>query len=298
MEQHGRVLIVDDNAMNVDVLRRILRKEYELDTAASGDECLAKLLAFKPQLVLLDIMMPGMDGYETCRRIKSGPLGDSVQVILVSGKGTAADRVHGYEALADDYVVKPFDHDELLSKVRAHFRLRNLRVESQQHEAHEALARLCGLVNQMSTDISEHTNLIEEIQRELSVSGSESPDALIHAMVRLADTNKATQGRLASAERKLREQAQEIESNASEARTDALTLLPNRRAFDEELARRIAEADRLDGRLCAVMIDIDHFKTFQRPIWAPGRRRGVEGYGTGARESHSANGFGRSLRRR
>ena len=206
--------------------------------------------------------MPGMDGYETCRRIKSGPLGDSVQVILVSGKGTTADRVHGYEALADDYVVKPFDHDELLSKVRAHFRLRNLRVESEQHEAHQALARLCSLVNQMSTDINEHTHLIEEIQRELNVSGPESPDALIHAMVRLADTNKATQGRLASAERKLREQAQEIESHASEARTDALTLLPNRRAFDEELARRIAEANRLDGHLCAVMIDIDHFKHF------------------------------------
>ena len=133
MEQHGRVLIVDDNAMNVDVLRRILRKEYELDTAASGEECLAKLSAFEPQLVLLDIMMPGMDGYETCRRIKSGPLGDSVQVILVSSKGTAADRVQGYEALADDYVVRPFDHDELLHKVRAHFRLANLRVEPEQH---------------------------------------------------------------------------------------------------------------------------------------------------------------------
>jgi diguanylate cyclase (GGDEF)-like protein len=263
MEQHGRVLIVDDNAMNVDVLRRILHKEYELDTAASGAECLEKLLAFKPQLVLLDIMMPGMDGYETCRRVKSSPIGDAVQVILVSGKGTAADRVQGYEAQADDYIVKPFDHGELLSKVRAHFRLRNLRVKSEQQEAaHEALARLCSLVSQMSTDISEHTHLIDEIQRELSVSGSESPDALIQAMVRLADTNKATQRRLAAAERKLREEAQEIASHASEARTDALTLLPNRRAFDEELARRIAEGDRLEGHLCAVMIDIDHFKDF------------------------------------
>ena len=81
-------------------------------------------------------------------------------------------------------------------------------------------------------------------------------------MVRLANTNKATQERLATAERKLREQAQEIECRASEARTDALTLLPNRRAFDEELSRRIAEADRMGQSLCAVMIDIDHFKTF------------------------------------
>ena len=262
MEEHGRVLIVDDNAMNVNVLRRILRKEYELDAVASGEDCLAKLAEFKPHLVLLDIMMPGMDGYETCRRIKSGPLGDSIQVMLVSGKGTAADRVQGYEAQADDYIVKPFDHAELLSKVRAHFRLRKLRAAPQQAEAQEAAARLCRLVGQMSSDIGEHTQLIEEIQRELGVAGSESPDALIRAMVRLADTNKATQRRLAAAERKLREEAREIASHASEARTDALTLLPNRRAFDEELARRLADADRRDGRLCAVMIDIDHFKQF------------------------------------
>jgi DNA-binding response OmpR family regulator len=123
VEQRQRVLIVDDNAMNVDVIRRILRKEFELETAASGEECLAKLLSFHPQLVLLDIMMPGMDGYETCRRIKSRPQGDSIQVIMVSGRGTAAERVHGYECLADDYIVKPFDHDELLHKVRTHLRL-------------------------------------------------------------------------------------------------------------------------------------------------------------------------------
>jgi DNA-binding response OmpR family regulator len=133
IEQHGRVLIVDDNAMNVDVLRRVLRKEFALEIAASGDECLAKLSAFRPQLVLLDVMMPGMDGYETCLRIKASPLGDSIYVILVSGRGTAADREHGQEAQADDYVVKPFDHDELLDKVRAHFRLLNLRVALEQH---------------------------------------------------------------------------------------------------------------------------------------------------------------------
>jgi DNA-binding response OmpR family regulator len=74
-------------------------------------------------LVLLDIMMPGMDGYEVCRRIKSAAIGEFVQVILVSGKGSTAERVKGYEAQADDYVVKPFDHEELLSKVRVQFRL-------------------------------------------------------------------------------------------------------------------------------------------------------------------------------
>ena len=123
MNQLGRILIVDDNAINVDILRRLLCKEFELATAASGEECLALVPTFKPQLVLLDIMMPGMDGYEACQRIKSSSIGEFVQVILVSGKGSTAERVKGYEALADDYIIKPFDHEELLSKVRVQFRL-------------------------------------------------------------------------------------------------------------------------------------------------------------------------------
>jgi putative two-component system response regulator len=123
MDSQRRILIVDDNAINIDILRRILRKEYALETAANGEECLAKISAFRPQLVLLDIMMPGIGGYETCRRIKSGDGGELVQVILVSGKGSTAERLQGYQAQADDYVVKPFDHDEMLSKVRVHLRL-------------------------------------------------------------------------------------------------------------------------------------------------------------------------------
>lgn len=123
MNSRARILIVDDNAMNIDILRRILRKDYDLDTATSGEECLAKMPSFKPQLVLLDIMMPGIKGYDVCREIKSSPLGRFVQVILVSGKGSAAERVQGYEAKADDYMVKPFDHEEMLSKVQVHLRL-------------------------------------------------------------------------------------------------------------------------------------------------------------------------------
>jgi putative two-component system response regulator len=123
MGQRGRILIVDDNATNVDILRRLVRKHFEVASAASGEECLSVMTVFKPQLVLLDIMMPGMDGYEACRRIKSSALGEFVQVILVSGRGSTAERLKGYEAQADDYVVKPFDHEELLSKVRVQFRL-------------------------------------------------------------------------------------------------------------------------------------------------------------------------------
>ena len=121
-----RILIVDDSPTNVEILRELLCDHYVLETAANGEECLQRLRTFSPDLVLLDVMMPGIDGYETCRRIKQSPCGNFTQVILVTGKAATGERLQGYEVGADDYVVKPFDHDELLAKVRVQFRMRDI----------------------------------------------------------------------------------------------------------------------------------------------------------------------------
>jgi putative two-component system response regulator len=120
----GKILIVDDCPTNVDILVELLHEEYQVIAAASGEECLDKVRSDSPDLVLLDIMMPGLDGYEICRRIKNSPMGPFTQVILISGRATAHERIGGYRAGADDYVIKPFNHDELLAKVRIQFRLR------------------------------------------------------------------------------------------------------------------------------------------------------------------------------
>ena len=154
-ERHGRILIVDDNVSCISILRRLLHKEYTLEMASNGGECLAKLPVFKPQLILLDIMMPGMDGYETCRRIKLSPLGGSVHIILVSCKELTVDRVRGYDALADDYIMKPFDHDELLSKVRAHFRMREMPTESELLDKDRMFAQQCSLIVGMTKAVQE-----------------------------------------------------------------------------------------------------------------------------------------------
>ncbi len=124
MNRQQRILIVDDSPLNRTILQKVLQKHYELEEAVDGQDALVKMREFAPDLVLLDIMMPGMNGYEVCEKIKSGPCGSFTQVILVSGKASSAERLKGYQALADDYIVKPFEHDELLSKVRVHFRLR------------------------------------------------------------------------------------------------------------------------------------------------------------------------------
>ena len=178
MEQHGRVLIVDDNATNVDILRRLLRKDFELAAAASGEECLSLLPAFKPQLVLLDIMMPGIDGYETCRRIKSSAIGEFVQVILVSGKGSTAERVKGYEAQADDYMVKPFDHEELLSKVRAQFRL------------WEAQRQLTAAKDELQIYAGELEQLVSLRSRQLTAT----QDMVVFALAHVVDSRDSETG--------------------------------------------------------------------------------------------------------
>ena len=132
MSEQNKILIVDDNPMNVDILRHLLRKDFMLESAEDGSQALESIPKFKPDVVLLDIMMPGLNGYEVCQRIKESPIGELTQVILVSGKASTAERVNGYDVGADDYVVKPFDHQELLSKVRVHCRL---------HDAHVKLFR-------------------------------------------------------------------------------------------------------------------------------------------------------------
>ncbi|MBN1589519.1 MAG: response regulator, partial [Pirellulales bacterium] len=113
MKKRGRIMIVDDDEKNVDIFCRLLREEYDLETASTGNACLTQMMDFRPHLILLDIMMPGISGHETCRRIKLSPLGDSVRIILVSAKDTIVDRQRGSDVLADDYLIKPFDHGDL-----------------------------------------------------------------------------------------------------------------------------------------------------------------------------------------
>ncbi len=120
----SRILIVDDNPSNIFVLEEMLRDSYHVETAESGEEALDIAVDFLPDLVLLDIMMPGIDGYETCRRMRENPIFSGMKIVMVSAKAMKAERLQGYEVGADDYVTKPFDDDELLAKVQVYVRLK------------------------------------------------------------------------------------------------------------------------------------------------------------------------------
>ena len=120
-----RVLAVDDTDDNLFVIRGFLGQEFDVYTADNGESALEMLPAVNPALVLLDVMMPGIDGFEVCREIRRRSDMAHTKVVMVSARAQLEDRLAGYEAGADDYLTKPFDEQELLAKVRVYLKLKH-----------------------------------------------------------------------------------------------------------------------------------------------------------------------------
>lgn len=116
----GKILVVDDEIYIVHILDFSLGMEgYEVVTALDGEQALEKARSEKPDLIVLDIMMPKLDGYETCKRLKADPATKDVPVILLSAKGRNVDQKVGFEVGADDYITKPFSPRKLVERINA-----------------------------------------------------------------------------------------------------------------------------------------------------------------------------------
>src|SRR5262249_13802656 len=127
MRTPARILVVDDNEMNVDILKsRLLAQGYEVLTAMDGEAGLAVARAETPDLILLDVMMPGLDGFEVCRRLRGDPAVPFIPIILVTAKDDAHDVVAGLEAGADEYLTKPVDLGSLVARVKSMLRIKDL----------------------------------------------------------------------------------------------------------------------------------------------------------------------------
>ncbi|MBI4528223.1 MAG: response regulator [Deltaproteobacteria bacterium] len=122
-----KILIVDDEPFNLDLLEQELcEQDYEIERANDGVEALEKVPTFEPDVILLDYMMPKMNGLEVVRRLKQEEKYRGIPVILLTAKASQEDKIRGLDAGADDYVVKPFDSFELLARVRSMLRIKQL----------------------------------------------------------------------------------------------------------------------------------------------------------------------------
>lgn len=137
------VLIVDDVPENVQVLGNALRDEpYEIAVATCGQDALSFVVADQPDLILLDINMPGMDGFDVCRRLKKMPVAATIPVIFLTARADTEDVVSGFEVGGVDYITKPFKAAELKARVRTHLQLRQLK----------SLLSMCSYCNRIHQD--------------------------------------------------------------------------------------------------------------------------------------------------
>ena len=133
MAERSKILVVDDTPHNVKLLADLLTvKGYEVQTAASGPEALNLLPGFQPDIVLLDVMMPGMSGYEVCEKIREDEKTRLLPVVMVTALDATEERVKGIEAGADDFISKPFNKMELMARVKSLLRIKFLHDELQE----------------------------------------------------------------------------------------------------------------------------------------------------------------------
>ncbi len=143
MSSRKKILIVDDTIDTVELLRKRLRAEnYETDEAYDGEECLRKVGECAPDLIVLDIMMPKMDGYEVCRRLKASETTKYIPVLMLTAKSDVENRVKGLDLGAEDYLPKPFDYKELAARIRSLLTAREAQEQLAEEEKSEALDQI------------------------------------------------------------------------------------------------------------------------------------------------------------
>ena len=162
MSLNNLIFIVDDDRVTCNFIIKFFQGEALLEILASGEECLEKAPEMKPNVILLDIFMPGINGYEVCKRLRKIPSLTHTKIIIISSKSKPKDKLLGYQSGADDYIIKPLNNIELKVKIRANLKLSALSLER---------AKKIDLFS----DLTKQTRSLCESIQELDVSIRENP---------------------------------------------------------------------------------------------------------------------------
>ena len=172
------ILVVDDTPTNVKVLLEMLSREgYRVLVAREAESALEQARYALPLIILLDVMMPGMDGFEACRRLKASPATADIPVIFMTALSDLEDKVKGFEAGGADYVVKPFEHEEVLARVRTLVTMRKLQLEQArlnetlEHRVEERTAELKNALREIETLKERLERENKYLQQEISEAG-------------------------------------------------------------------------------------------------------------------------------
>jgi diguanylate cyclase (GGDEF)-like protein len=223
-DENERILIVDDTPANLRMLKRILGGQgYTVHLAPNGESALRFLESMLPSIILLDIVMPGMNGYQLCERLKASARTREIPVIFVSAADNEVDKVRAFAAGGIDYIVRPLQPEELLARIKTHLSLRSLQ------------KRLEQLVQQRTSELMKRTAELTDRTAEL-----------IEANIRLQQENA--------------ERRQAEKHVLYMAHFDALTGLPNRVLLLDRIEQAVASARRNRTQVAIFFIDIDHFK--------------------------------------
>jgi signal transduction histidine kinase len=227
-----KILVVDDDVASLHAICRVFSDadDLELQGAANGEQALQAVHAWGPDLLLLDILMPGMDGYEVCRRIKADPDSAGTMVLLLSGRSALEDRLQGYAVQADDFIAKPYDPHELQAKVAILLRLRMAQEE----------------LRTMNRDLE---LLVAQKTRELV---HKERQAVIGQMVQgiVHNLNGPLSGSLGFASLA----RDRIKGCIAQARTSAVELVPQLTTFAEYIERIVLSNENLRGLINSLLV--------------------------------------------
>jgi len=202
-EERGTVLVVDDTPANIAVLLEYLDREgFIVLVARDGESALEQAYYAQPDLILLDVLMPGLDGYETGRRLKSRPETREIPIIFITALSDTSDKVRGFAVGAVDYVTKPFQQDEVLARVTAHLALRRLQraLQSANEQLEQRVAERTAALQQALAEVerlkdrlqAENCYLQEEIRLNHNFGEIIGQGSCLHKVLHLVEQVAAT----------------------------------------------------------------------------------------------------------